>query len=82
VITRALSDPVIGRCKSEHHRPNRWIASLFGERPHFFGSHAPVHCGPEKIVRVGDALASQNGLPPFPQENWYHALLGAATPQG
>jgi hypothetical protein len=68
VIIRALSDPVIGRCKSEHHRPNRWIVSLFRQHPHFFGSHAPVRCCPEKIVRVGDALASQMGVLHFPKK--------------
>ncbi len=65
-IGRLPGDPVIGRCKSEHHRPNRWIVSFFGERPHFLGSHAPVRRGPEKIVRVGDALASQMGVLHFP----------------
>jgi hypothetical protein len=38
------------------------LSGFTSERPHFFGSHPPVHCGPEKIVRVGDALASQNGV--------------------
>jgi hypothetical protein len=61
-IGRLPGDPVIGRCKSEHHRPNRWILSFFGERPHFLGSHAPVRYGPEKIVGVGDTLAYQNGV--------------------
>jgi hypothetical protein len=61
-IGRLPGDPVIGRCKSEHHRPNRWIVSFFGERPHFLGSHAPVRYGPEKIVGVGDTLAYQNGV--------------------
>jgi hypothetical protein len=81
VIIRALSDPVIGRCKSEHHRPNRWIATLFGERPHFFGSQAPVRWGLEEIIRVGDALASQMGVLHFPKKTRYHALFGVATPQ-
>jgi hypothetical protein len=58
-IGRLPGDPVIVRCKSEHHRPNCRIVSLFGQRPHFFGSHAPVRRCPEKIVRVGNAFAPQ-----------------------
>jgi hypothetical protein len=69
VIIRALSDPVVVGCDPKHHRPNCWIVSLFRQRPHFLGSHAPVRRGPEKIVRVGDALASQMGVLHFPPGN-------------
>ena len=41
-IIRALSKPVVVGCDPKHHRPNCWIVSFFGQRPHFFGSHAPV----------------------------------------
>ena len=80
-IIRALSKPVVVGCDPKHHRPNCWIVSFFGQRPHFFGSHAPVRWGLEEITRVGGALASQNGLPRFTRKIPYHALFGAATPQ-
>jgi hypothetical protein len=56
---------VVVGCDPKHHRPNCWIVSFFGQRPHFFGSHAPVRWGLKEITRVGDALAPQNGLPKF-----------------
>ena len=80
-IIRALSEPLVVGRDPKHQRPNCWIVSLFGQRPHFFGSQAPVHWGLEEIIRVGGSLASQNGLPHFPRESLYHALFGAATRQ-
>jgi hypothetical protein len=79
-IGRLPGDPVIVRCKSEHHGPNCRIVSLFGQRPHFFGSHAPVRCVLEWITRVRDALASQMAFLRSPQENRYQPLFGAANP--
>jgi hypothetical protein len=58
-VIRVLSEPVIVRCDPKHHRSYLRILGVFGQRPHRFGSHAPVRCGPEKIVRVGGALVSQ-----------------------
>jgi hypothetical protein len=80
-IIRALSKPVVVGCDPKHHRANCWIVSFFGQRPHFFGSHAPVRWGFEEIIRVGAALASQNGLPKFTKKSLYHALFGIATRQ-
>ena len=80
-IIRALSEPVVVGCDPKHHRPNRWIVSLFGQRPHFFGSQAPVLCVLEGITRVGDALACQMAFLHFPRKSRYRALFGAATPQ-
>ena len=80
-IIRALSKPVVVGCDPKHHRPNCWIVSFFGQRPHFFGSHAPVRWGFEEIIRMEDALASQNGLPKFTKKGLYHALFGTATRQ-
>jgi hypothetical protein len=56
-------DPVIVRCKSEHHRPNRWIVSFFGERPHFLGLACANASRLEEIPTVRDALASHDLLP-------------------
>ena len=79
-IIRALSKPVVVGCDPKHHRANCRIVR-FGQRPHFFGSHAPVRWGFEEIIRVGAALASQNGLPKFTRKSLYHTLFGIATRQ-
>ena len=60
--------------------PRMFAIALIGTGT-FLGSHAPVRHGPEKIVRVGDALASQMGVLHFPKKTRYHALFGVATPQ-
>jgi hypothetical protein len=79
VIIRALGEPVVIGCDPKHHRPNCWIVSLFRQRPHFLGSHAPVRWGLEEIIRVGTALAPQNGLPKFTKKGPYHVLFRGAT---
>jgi hypothetical protein len=49
-IIRALSEPVVTDYRSIIARTVESLA---------FGSHAPVRCGFEEIIRVGDAFASQ-----------------------
>jgi len=65
-IIRITGEPFIVCCDPKHHRSYLRVWGVFGPRPYCFGSHAPVRCGPEKIVRVGDPLASQNGVLHFP----------------
>ena len=55
-------EPFIVCCDPKHHRSHLRVLGVFDQRPYRFGPHTPVRCAPEKIVRVGDPLASQNGV--------------------